>query len=104
MAVKSFVNADDEMVGVADADDEVEDDVALALALELVLELELELPHPATAAETTTSRVHTFNRLKLITARSSQLARNFTDSKRRMPRPGLQCQTVTAPSTVINRA
>jgi hypothetical protein len=75
--VKSLVNDDVEMLGV----DEAEDDVALELAPALALELELdfELPHPAAAADTTTSNVHTFNRLKPITARSSQLARNFNE-------------------------
>jgi hypothetical protein len=75
------VNDDVEMLGVDEADDDVEDDVALELAAALALELELEfeLPHPAAAADTTTSNVHTFNRLKLITARSSQLARNLDE-------------------------
>jgi hypothetical protein len=84
MAVKSLVNDDVEMLGVEEADDDVEEDDADDDAAALVVELELdfELPHPAATADTTTSKVHTFNRLKLITARSSQLARNFANSKR----------------------
>jgi hypothetical protein len=107
MALRSAENSDNEMLGVDDADDVVEDDVALALALELALELELELelPHPAATADTTTSKAHAFNRLKLITARSSQLARNLTKVSAGQHRPrNTQCQTVTAPSTVVNRA
>jgi hypothetical protein len=83
MAVKSLVNDDVEIVGLDEADDDVEEDDAPPLELELVLELDFELPHPAATAHTTTSNVHTRKRLKLITARSSQLARNLMNSKSR---------------------
>jgi hypothetical protein len=71
IAVKSFVNCDDEIVGVEE-DEDVEDDELPPAALELVLD-EFELPHPAATPATTTTNVHTFNRLKPITARSSQM-------------------------------
>jgi hypothetical protein len=71
MAVKSFVNDDVEMLGVEDADDDVEEVVALALELALEDELLLLLPQPAATAATTKASTDTRNQLNLITARSS---------------------------------
>jgi hypothetical protein len=66
MAVKSFVNDEVEMLGVEDAEEDVEEVVALALALED--ELLLLLPQPAATAATTKASTDTRNQLALITA------------------------------------
>jgi hypothetical protein len=71
MALRSLENCDDEMLGVAEPDEDVEVADDDALALELVLELEDELPHPATTAAATNPSTHKRNPPKLITARSS---------------------------------
>lgn len=57
------------MLGVEDAEEDVEEVVALALALED--ELLLLLPQPAATAATTKASTDTRNQLALITARSS---------------------------------
>jgi hypothetical protein len=69
IAVKSFVNDDVEMLGVEDADEDVEE--VDALALELEDELLLLLPQPAATAATTKVSKDNRNQRKLITARSS---------------------------------
>jgi hypothetical protein len=71
MALRSLENSDDEIVGVEDADEDVEEVVALALELALEDELLLLLPQPAATAATTRVSTDTRNHLKLITARSS---------------------------------
>jgi hypothetical protein len=72
MAVKSLVNDDVEMLGVAEPEEEdVVDEAELPLEAELVLEDDLLLPQPAANAATATHSTDTRNQLNLITARSS---------------------------------
>jgi hypothetical protein len=66
--VKSLVNDDVEMLGVAEPDEDVEDeDAELPLEAELVLEDDLLLPQPAANAATATHSTDTRNQLNLIT-------------------------------------
>jgi hypothetical protein len=70
MAVKSLVNDDVEMLGVAEPEEEdVVDEAAAELPLEaeLVLEDDLLLPQPAANAATATHSTDTRNQLNLIT-------------------------------------
>jgi hypothetical protein len=73
MALRSAENCDDEMVGVADAAEDVVDVVvALELALEAaLLVLLLLLPQPAANAVARRPKAQSLNQRKLITARSS---------------------------------
>jgi hypothetical protein len=72
IAVKSLVNDDDEMLGAAEPEDDVEleADEPPEPALEL-LEDELLLPQPAANAVTTKATTDKRSQPKLITARSS---------------------------------
>jgi hypothetical protein len=74
IAVKSLVNDDVEMLGVADPEEDVdvelEAEEAPELALLALLE-ELLLPHPAASAAAARVTIDTRNQPNLITARSS---------------------------------
>jgi hypothetical protein len=106
MAVKSLVNDDVEILGVAEPEDDVDDEAELPPDAALLLEDELLLPQPAATAATTKASTDTRNQPKLITARSSHRRATSTLINRSCggnpPTRKTLCQTATQPSTVIN--
>jgi hypothetical protein len=71
MALKSFVNDDAEMLGVAEPEEELEEVADPPLELAALLVDDLLLPQPVAIAATTKASTDSRNQRKLITARSS---------------------------------